>query len=115
MMQHLQYQQIVRTATQLGGVLRRQHAGRYVKRNETHNSEDKDVSAKRTSSYRCCRKDKRDWFRMKRAQSTLEYAVLIAIVATAIAAMHTYVQRSVQANLKMIEQQVNAEMVEEEE
>ncbi len=46
---------------------------------------------------------------MRRAQSTLEYSILIAIVAAAIVAMHTYVQRAVQANLKMVEEQINAE------
>ena len=50
---------------------------------------------------------------MKRAQSTLEYSILIAIVAAAILAMQAYVQRSVQANLKTIEQQINAEIAEE--
>jgi len=44
-------------------------------------------------------------------QSTLEYSVLIAIVAAAIIAMSTYVQRAVQANLKTIEQQINVEAV----
>mgnify|MGYP001591779018 FL=1 len=44
----------------------------------------------------------------KKAQSTLEYAVLIAAVAAAFIAMRTYVQRGVQANLKMIENNVNA-------
>lgn len=43
------------------------------------------------------------------AQSTLEYAILIAIVAGACAAMTVYVQRAVQANLKTVEEQVNAE------
>lgn len=50
---------------------------------------------------------------MRRGQSTLEYAILIAIVAAAVIAMRTYVQRAVQANLKVVEEQVNAEMVEE--
>lgn len=45
----------------------------------------------------------------RKAQSTLEYAVLIAIVAAACAAMTTYVQRAVRANLKTIEEQVNVE------
>lgn len=48
---------------------------------------------------------------MRRAQSTLEYSILIAIVAAAIITMRTYVQRSVQANIKTIEQQINAEVV----
>jgi len=46
---------------------------------------------------------------MKKAQSILEYAMLISIVVAALMAMHVYVQRSVQANLKMIEDRVNAE------
>ncbi|UCB56776.1 MAG: class III signal peptide-containing protein [Candidatus Omnitrophota bacterium] len=44
-----------------------------------------------------------------RAQTTLEYAILIAVVAAACAAMTTYVQRAVRANLKVIEEQINAE------
>ncbi len=50
---------------------------------------------------------------MRRGQSTLEYAILIAIVAAAVIAMRTYVQRAVQANLKVVEEQVNAGTVEE--
>ena len=45
---------------------------------------------------------------MKRAQSTIEYALLITIVAAAFVAMHLYMQRAVQANFKVIEDQVNA-------
>lgn len=45
---------------------------------------------------------------MKKAQSTIEYAILVAIVAAAFLAMRVYVQRAVQANLKMIELQINA-------
>ena len=48
---------------------------------------------------------------MRRAQSTLEYSILIAIVSAAIITMHTYVQRAVQANLKTLEQHINAEVV----
>ena len=44
-----------------------------------------------------------------KGQSILEYAMLFAIVASALTAMHIYVQRSVQSNLKMIEDRVNAE------
>ena len=44
-----------------------------------------------------------------RAQSTLEYAVLIAVVVAACAAMTTYLHRAVQANLKVVEEQINAE------
>lgn len=46
---------------------------------------------------------------MKRGQSTIEYALLIAIVAAAFLAMHLYMQRAVQANFKLIEDQINAE------
>ena len=46
---------------------------------------------------------------MRKAQSTIEYAVLFAIVAAAFLAMHLYVQRAVQANFKLIEDQVNVE------
>jgi len=42
-----------------------------------------------------------------RAQSTIEYALLIAIVAAAFIAMNMYMQRSVQANFNIIEEQVN--------
>lgn len=45
----------------------------------------------------------------KRAQSTLEYAIIIAVVAAAFVAMHAYVQRAVQANLKHLEIQLNEE------
>jgi uncharacterized protein (UPF0333 family) len=44
---------------------------------------------------------------MRRAQSTLEYSLLIMAVAAAILAMRLYVQRSINANLKMIEDQIN--------
>jgi len=46
---------------------------------------------------------------MKKAQSILEYAMIISVVVAALMAMNVYVQRSVQANLKMIEDRVNAE------
>ncbi len=42
-------------------------------------------------------------------QSTLEYAVIISVVVAALTAMSVYVQRSVQSNLKMIEDQVNTD------
>ena len=45
----------------------------------------------------------------KRAQSVLEYGMLIAAVAAAFGAMSLYVKRSAQSNLKIIEGQVNAE------
>ena len=44
-------------------------------------------------------------------QSTLEYGVFIAVVAAALVAMQLYVQRSIQANLKALEEQINAEAV----
>jgi len=47
---------------------------------------------------------------MKRqGQSILEYTMIIAVVVAALTAMSLYVQRSVQANLKVIENQINAE------
>jgi len=46
---------------------------------------------------------------MRKAQSTIEYALLIAIVAAAFLAMNLYVQRAVQANFKLVEDQINAE------
>jgi len=42
------------------------------------------------------------------AQSTLEYALIIAVVVAALSAMSVYVQRSIQANLKTVEDQINA-------
>ena len=38
----------------------------------------------------------------------LEYSFIIAVVVAALMAMSLYVQRSVQANLKVIEDQINA-------
>ena len=47
---------------------------------------------------------------MKRlGQSVLEYALIVTVVAAALTAMNTYVQRSVRSNLKMIEDQINAQ------
>ncbi|MCM8797130.1 MAG: hypothetical protein NC923_04545 [Candidatus Omnitrophica bacterium] len=45
--------------------------------------------------------------RGKRAQSILEYAMIVAVVAAALAAMNTYLKRSIQANLKNLEDQIN--------
>ncbi len=42
-----------------------------------------------------------------RGQSTVEYALVVAAVVAAIAAMSTYVRRAVQANFKQLEEQVN--------
>ncbi|MCG2713866.1 MAG: hypothetical protein L6308_03345 [Candidatus Omnitrophica bacterium] len=44
-----------------------------------------------------------------RAQSILEYALIISVVVATLAAMSIYVQRSAQANLKVIEDQINAQ------
>ena len=46
---------------------------------------------------------------MKRGQTILEYALIIAVVVAALTAMGVYVQRSIQANLKTIEDQINAD------
>lgn len=45
----------------------------------------------------------------RRAQSTIEYSIIIAIVAAACIAMQLYVQRAARANLKVLEEQINAE------
>lgn len=42
-------------------------------------------------------------------QSTLEYAVFTAVVSAAVAAMALYVRRAIQANLKVLEDQINVE------
>lgn len=47
--------------------------------------------------------------KFKYAQATLEYALIVTIVVTAITAMSVYVRRAVQANLKLIEEQINNE------
>ena len=47
--------------------------------------------------------------RRMQGQSTLEYAVFIVVVAAALATMSVYVRRSIQANLKAVEEQINAE------
>ena len=44
-----------------------------------------------------------------KAQTVIEYAILISVVAIAFVAMKTYVERSVNANIKLIEEQINAE------
>lgn len=44
-----------------------------------------------------------------RGQSTLEYAVFVAVVTAALIGMQLYVRRSIQANLKTLEDQINAE------
>ena len=47
------------------------------------------------------------------AQSTLEYAVLIVVVAAALVAMNTYVRRAIQANVKNVEVELNAATAEQ--
>jgi len=44
----------------------------------------------------------------QRAQSTVEYALIVVTVVAALALMGTYVRRAVQANLKQLESAVNA-------
>ena len=45
----------------------------------------------------------------RKAQSVIEYALLIAIVAAAFMAMNIYMQRSVQANFNVVEDQINTQ------
>ncbi|MDD5610820.1 MAG: hypothetical protein PHH69_04690 [Candidatus Omnitrophica bacterium] len=45
--------------------------------------------------------------RRNRAQSMIEYSVLIAIVSAAIVAMTVYVNRSIKGKMKHIESQLN--------
>jgi hypothetical protein len=42
-----------------------------------------------------------------RGQSLLEYAMIVSAVVAALSAMTMYVRRAVQANLKLVEVQVN--------
>lgn len=44
-----------------------------------------------------------------KAQSTIEYTLLISVVAAAFIAMQIYVQRATRATLKVLEEQINAE------
>ena len=46
----------------------------------------------------------------RKAQSILEYAILIAVVTAALISMSLYVRRAIQANLKTIENQINSEV-----
>ncbi len=59
---------------------------------------------KLTKQYNC-----RDRRKMTKAQTVIEYAILISVVAIAFVAMKTYVERSINANIKLIEEQINAE------
>lgn len=49
--------------------------------------------------------------RRRRGQSILEYATIVTVVAAALAAMSTYMQRSAQANLKLMEDKISAQPV----
>ena len=44
-------------------------------------------------------------------QAVMEYAVFIGVVVAALVAMQLYVRRGIQANLKTLEDQINAEAV----
>ena len=48
------------------------------------------------------------FLKLRNGQSVIEYAILIAIVAAALIAMRVYVERAVQANLKLMEERINA-------
>ena len=47
--------------------------------------------------------------RARRGQSTLEAALFVVVVVAALIAMGDYVRRSIQANLKQVEDRINAE------
>lgn len=49
--------------------------------------------------------------RKSRAQSIVEYAVLLSVVSAAVLAMHTYIMRTVKARLEQIESEVNEPVV----
>jgi len=51
-----------------------------------------------------------NFMRKKKAQSILEYAILISVVTAALISMSLYVRRAIQANLKTIENQINSEV-----
>jgi Flp pilus assembly pilin Flp len=42
-----------------------------------------------------------------KSQSMLEYAILISVVSAALLAMNVYVQRSLNARLKVVEEELN--------
>ncbi len=42
----------------------------------------------------------------KKAQSILDYAVLVAIISAAIVAMHTYLYRAIQGKLKQVQDEL---------
>ncbi len=53
------------------------------------------------------RRQVRSGWNREKAQSVIEYALLIAVVAMAFAAMQVYGQRAVNANIKLIQDRVN--------
>jgi Flp pilus assembly pilin Flp len=46
-------------------------------------------------------------FYNKRAQSFLEYTMLIMVIAAALLAMRQYIQRSINARLKQVQEELN--------
>jgi len=62
----------------------------------------------RWTKFRGDKMSTRRFFKAK-AQSTVEYSILIAIVVVAFIAMQLYVQRAARATLKVLEDQLNAE------
>lgn len=46
-----------------------------------------------------------------RGQSVMEYAMFTAVFAAALVAMGVYIRRSMQANLKTVEDRINADAV----
>jgi len=46
-------------------------------------------------------------FSRRKAQSTLEYVMLIVVITTAMIAMYPYIQRSINARLKQIQLELN--------
>lgn len=67
--------------------------------------------ALRTKTKNCAETPCNPWsiLRVIRGQSTIEYALLIAIALAAFLVMRFYLQRGVQANLKVVEERINAE------
>ena len=51
---------------------------------------------------------RRAWSSRADGSGTFEYAILVAVVVAALVAMHTYVRRAMQANLKNLELELNA-------
>ena len=47
----------------------------------------------------------------RHGQAALDYAVFIAVVAAGLIGMQVYIRRSIQANLKTLEDQINAEAI----